>query len=339
MPRRNQGPKLRWLEKRGCYYITWTDGGRSRQRSTGTADRREAEEVFAEWLHIRQRDAGPRDPSQVLINDLLADYAEESAERMTTPQRVGYALVPLSEFWTGKTAAQVSPLTCDEYRRWRDRSDGTIRRELGVMRAALNHAFSARRLTQQIPVLLPERPPSRDRWLTRTEAAQLLRAARAGGKSRGHLPMFILIGLYTGKRKEAILSLRWSQVDLERGLIDWETPGRRITKKRRGRNPINPKLLAHLRRARRWGNDLGPVVSYAGKPVLDVKRGFASACRRAGLHDVSPHTLRHTCATWLMQAGVPTWEASGFLGMSEETLIRVYGHHHPDHQRSAATAF
>jgi integrase len=54
---------------------------------------------------------------------------------------------------------------------------------------------------------------------------------------------------------------------------------------------------------------------------------------------VTPHTLRHTCATWLMQAGVPKWEAAGFLAMSMDTLERVYGHHHPDHYSEAANAF
>jgi len=32
-----------------------------------------------------------------------------------------------------------------------------------------------------------------------------------------------------------------------------------------------------------------------------------------------------------MQVGVNTWEAAGFLGMSEKTLRDVYGHHHPDY--------
>jgi integrase len=53
---------------------------------------------------------------------------------------------------------------------------------------------------------------------------------------------------------------------------------------------------------------------------------------------VTPHTLRHTTATWLMQSGVPMWEVAGFLGMSRETLERVYGHHHPDFLRAAAEA-
>jgi hypothetical protein len=38
----------------------------------------------------------------------------------------------------------------------------------------------------------------------------------------------------------------------------------------------------------------------------------------------------------MMQAGVPIWEAAGFLGMSTKTLERVYGHHAPDHQERAA---
>jgi hypothetical protein len=37
-----------------------------------------------------------------------------------------------------------------------------------------------------------------------------------------------------------------------------------------------------------------------------------------------------------MRAGVDRWEAAGFLGMSVEMLNRVYGHHHPDHLRTAA---
>ena len=65
------------------------------------------------------------------------------------------------------------------------------------------------------------------------------------------MPLFILIGLYTGRRKEAILSLRWPQVDLDAGRIDFEVAGRRRTNKKRGKVPIPPRLLPHLRRAKR----------------------------------------------------------------------------------------
>jgi hypothetical protein len=38
-----------------------------------------------------------------------------------------------------------------------------------------------------------------------------------------------------------------------------------------------------------------------------------------------------TAATWLIQIGVNTWNAAGFLGMSEKMLRDVYSHHHPDY--------
>src|SRR3982074_1459616 len=83
-------------------------------------------------------------------------------------------------------------------------------------------------------------------------------------------------------------------------------------------------------------------VEWNGKPISSVKTGFGSAVRLAGLGgaagNVTPHTLRHTAATWLMQRAAPMWEAAGFLGMSEKTLRDTYGHHHPDHLRGAADA-
>lgn len=56
----------------------------------------------------------------------------------------------------------------------------------------------------------------------------------------------------------------------------------------------------------------------------------------AGLKGVTPHVLRHTAATWLMQAGEDPWKAAGLLGMTVKTLLGTYGHHHPEHQAGAA---
>ncbi|WP_461357451.1 tyrosine-type recombinase/integrase [Bradyrhizobium sp. USDA 4454] len=84
-------------------------------------------------------------------------------------------------------------------------------------------------------------------------------------------------------------------------------------------SPAPTRLLAHLRRwqDRKLINTC--FVEFNGKPVASVKKGFKSAVDLARLPGkVTPHTLRHTAATWLMQRGVPTWEAAGFLGMSAE---------------------
>ena len=182
---------------------------------------------------------------------------------------------------------------------------GTVRRELGAPRAAINHAFSEGRLTRKVAVHLPERSPARDRWLTREEAASVIKASKTP-QARLYLPLFILIGLYTGRRKEAILSLRWPQVDPKAKLIDFEVEGREQTNKKRGKVRIPDRLLPHLVRARRRGTELGYVLHDHGKRIADVKKGFAAACRRAGLERrVMPHTLRHTAAHSADEGGRP----------------------------------
>ena len=93
---------------------------------------------------------------------------------------------------------------------------------------------------------------------------------------------------------------------------------------------------------RRWvrrGVVTSHFVEWQGAPVKSVKTGFRHAVELAGLWGkVTPHTLRHTAGTWLMQRGVPIWQAAGYLGMSAEVLERTYGHHHPDYMRAAAHA-
>jgi integrase len=64
-------------------------------------------------------------------------------------------------------------------------------------------------------------------------------------------------------------------------------------------------------------------VEFSGKPVASVKKGFSAAVALARLTGkVTPHTPRHTAATWLMQRGVPVREVAGFLGTSAEVLRR-----------------
>jgi hypothetical protein len=63
------------------------------------------------------------------------------------------------------------------------------------------------------------------------------------------------------------------------------------------------------------------VVEWQGRPVKWINTVFSAAARDAELEGtVTPHTLRHTAATWLMQGGVDLWTAAGFLGMTVETV-------------------
>jgi integrase len=354
MPRRGSGPRLRFLDKRDCYYIVWSERGRSRERSTGTRDRGEAEIELARFLRARAVRSGPRDPAEVLVTEILTDYMERHAPQVRAPARIAYAVEPLAAYWAGRTLAEISPRTCEAYGRKRERSQSTVRRELGVLRAAVQFAFANGDITRPVPVALPAEAPARNRWLTRQEAAMLVAGAlgfmpvvydvatrlpsrwKRIARPSYHLARFILIGLYTGRRKEAVLSLRWPAIDLARGWIDFRRAGEAETKKRRGRCRIPDRLLPHLKRVRRHPHEVGAVITWRGRGLADVQTSFDAAARRVFLEDVSPHTLRHTAASWLMQAGHDPWKVAEFLSMSLTTLLKVYGHHHPEEQSEIA---
>jgi integrase len=215
------------------------------------------------------------------------------------------------------------------------------------LRAAVNFAHRHGRITSAPFVFLPDKPEGKSRWLTHAEAAALVRAARRARStaglsyatsSRAYLPLFILLALHTGARKEALLSLRWPQVDFERNVIDLNPPGRRRTAKGRSVIPIPDRLKTLLRLARDRGTDLGYVLHQNGNRILDIKKSFARACRDAGLSGVTPHTLRHTCGTWLAQRGVDLWEVAGWLGQTHARTTELYAHHHPDHFQAAKRA-
>lgn len=272
--------------------------------------------------------------------EALAIYAEQHAPTTADPTRIGYAITALLKFWSSYSLGQITPLACRRYVKARGVAPGTSRRELGTLSAAISFMFKNALLTRPVAVELPAKPASKDRWLTVQEAARLLGAARtAGGRSRQYLPLFILIALYTGARKEAILSLHWSQIDLDNGVMDFAIPGRAATKKVRPKLPIPDRIKPFLRYAwQRRSSDTGPVLHLDGKPLLRIDKGFRLAVAKAGLEGVTPHTLRHTRGTWLAQSGVPLWNIAGWLGQTTATTEKIYIHHHPDHLDAAKKA-
>jgi integrase len=144
--------------------------------------------------------------------------------------------------------------------------------------------------------------------------------------------LFVVLALHTTKRSNAILALRWEHINDD--LIHF---GQGVGNKRRGDVPINVTLADALAAARERATT-EYVIEYGGKPVRSVKKGFQTACRRAGLADVTPHTLRHTGATWMAMAGVKMEEIARVLGNSVAVCERIYAKYHPDYLRRAVSA-
>lgn len=354
MPKRNTGYRLRWIDRRKAFYIVWYEQGRERLRATGETDGKRAEAVLATFIRAVHRPTdGPRPAHEVTVGEVLDYYGKNKGAFAKDPARIGYAIDALLPFWADKMIADVNDEACAKYLEQRNRAPGTTRRELGTLSAAIEYGVG-RVIEVGRPVALPPKPPSKDRYLTREEAAKLLNAAR-GARSdvRLYLPLFIVLGLYTGARKEAILTLRWSQVNLDKRRLNYKHVDGEETNKRRSHIPISARLLTFLRLAyKRRHSDIGLVVHDKGKPILDiggawdgdtdpksyVQGSFGRACKRAGIIGVTPHTLRHTCGTWMAEQGVPLTDIGKFLGHTAARTTELYDHHRPDYQGTAVRA-
>lgn len=372
MPRAKKGPRL-WFrperfDKAGkrVSHGVWVIIDGTKHVSTGCAEgeAEAAQHALARYaVEQFQPPRRERDIEEIRVAEVLAIYDADCRETQANKRTFDGRIVRLNDFFGDMMLADVNGQTCRDYVKDRG-SPGGARRDLEDLRAAINHHAKEGLHRGLVRVALPQKGQARDRWLTRAEVAKLVWAAwryrevqrRHRGKDKGkllptkkrplqHIARFILIAAYTGTRAGAIASASpyraegRSWVDLDAGLFYRLAEGSRATNKRQPPVPIPPHLLEHMRRWKRLNIASSHFIEFAGVPVAEVNKGFARAVSLAKLEGkVTPHTLRHTAATWLMQNGVEIWQAAGYLGMNEDMVRKVYGHHHPDYLRGAAEA-
>ena len=363
--RKSRGPRL-LLRRRAGRDPVWVIRGCGPEVSTGCneADLEGAQRKLAEAITARYeapKTGGRLAATRItdVINVYLKGHGPKTADK---GKWVGYMLTPIEDWWGDKTLSAIHHDNCDAYLKRRLRqgvSDQTVRHELGMLGAAILFYHGSRHgpLDSLPKITLPPKAGQKDNYcLTRKMAADRIRAARRLRQCK-HVIRTILIGVYSGTRSGAAKQLRWvpsphgGWIDLESGVIYRRASGRAEGRKRQPKCRIHARLLPHLRRWKKADEAAGitHVIHYYGKPVKKLRRSWVSVAIEAGharpssdgahwIVDDGPHILRHTAATWLMQAGVDPYEASGFLGMSVETLLETYGHHHPDFQDRAAKA-
>lgn len=346
MPRRAKGLRLylREREGRSAQYVI-VDGEREISTGFGPSDLRLAEQRLGRYAaETFQPNRKQRDPAQVRVLDVLKLYARDVAPTRPSMKTIGFHCKALQPFWGDKTLDDVKGSTCRAYLSTRSTSTGssrkavapsTVRRELKTLQAAINYWHKESPLEAVPKVSLPPEGERRERVLSRKEAAQLLWACRR--RKAKHVARFILIGLATGTRHQAILRLRWGaanlsggNADLSKGIIYRRGSAERETSKRRPPVRIAGKLHSQMGRWQRQdaANGISMVIHHNGAPIAKMKRAWAGVVKEAGLgKDVTPHVLRHTAATWALWAGKTIWEVAGLIGADASTVERVYGHH------------
>jgi integrase len=371
-------PKRPGGAKRWVILDTTASGQRiERSTGAFEADRAAAEKAFAAYLAEKHvPDFGEGRPDQVLIADALAYYGEAKANKITRQDTLALTLIRLGEFFLGRTVNDITEKACRDYVAWRcnlgdargsnkwstkantprQLKPTTARNDLITLQAAIRYCVQNRKLTRAVPIHKPPPAEARPRMLTTDEAVRLLWGAlgfdqhgkRHSRRINHHVARFILTGLYTGTRHDRILRLQWVEslsdgwVDLEKGILHRKGASEPETKKRAPSVPMSEKLWAHMRRWRARSNRY--VIEHDGSNIDDISRGFDAAVELAGLATddpamkVTPHTLRHTCVSWMLAAGKSPFQVGKYVGLTAAMIERTYGHTTEDLQRETANS-
>ena len=172
----------------------------------------------------------------------------------------------------------------------------------------------------------------RERFLSAAETQQLIAAVN---QSPNRLLKYIIpFLLLTGARKREVLDARWCDVDQERSF--WRIP---LTKSGRERHvPLSAAALELLERVpRRKHCDWIFANPKTQKPYVSIFYSWDTARTAAGLSEVRVHDLRHSFASFLVNAGCSLYEVQKILGHSSVIMTQRYSHLSQDSLLRAAS--
>jgi integrase len=273
--------------------------------------------------------------------DLSFDEAAEAFlawadanKRPRTAQTYRQCVKALAVSFAGRRLSTIGAFDVERHKQARLKAGVRVmvNREREVLRALYNRCREWGKYEGENPVVTVKgvrESEGRLRFLEPDEEARLLAAATAPG-----LRAIIFAGLYAGLRIESeALTLAPADVDLRTGLLTVQSAYAKSGKTRRV--PMNATLRAALAplKAQATGGTL--FTSRAGTPYRSIRTAFATACRRAGLTDVTPHVLRHTFASRLVMAGVDLRTVQELGGWSSLELVQRYAHLSPGHKAEA----
>ena len=316
--------------KTGLIQIEWREEGRRRSRSLGHRDwdraKRQADEVAAGRAEGHVPEAAPAEPAPLTLKTLFDIYSDEvtptKGERSQGHDEAAMKMF-LRFFGRDRKPATLSQRDWDRFIRQRRSgkvgpsgrpvSDRTIERDLKLLLAILNWAAKSRDeqghlLLESNPLrglkLPTEKNPTRV-LLTHSEYEALLEVS-VGMDWRFRVAL--VIAHETGHRIGAIRNLRWSDVDMEGGVIRWRAEHEKSGYEHR--TPVTAAALAVLEEARRANPGIGdaPLLPAPKDPSRCVSRPVANdwwgkAEALAGLEPKRGrgwHSLRRKFASDLM---------------------------------------
>jgi integrase len=273
--------------------------------------------------------ARPAEAASHTLGELLERYSREvlPSKRPGTQAHQG----PQLAWWTQQLGHlhldQVTPARLAACRDLlaETRAPATVNRYLAVLSHALTLATREWQWLEVSPLQRVRRlrePRGRVRYLTDEERPRFLAACRAS-HNRCLYPV-VLLALSTGARKQEILSLTWSNIDLQRARL---TLPHTKNGEPRTLPLVGPALeMVHTLASGRRSDTPLLFPRADGRAPLDLRYAFQHALRAAGIADFRFHDLRHSTASYLAMNGASLVEIAEVLGHKTLQMVKRYAH-------------
>jgi integrase len=303
--------------KSAYWWVRFTIGGREVRQSTGTRDRKDAEEFehqlrsrYWRQTHLGEEHHTWKEASERWVRERSGKRSIERDERIFAEYR---ELDPIA-------VRDIDGKSLETIREAREQrvSSSTVNREFALLRSVLNRATKAWHWIDHPPAVPMSRlEPQDPRFLTRAQFQTLVKLLPK------HTADMARLAVATGLRRGNITGLLWSQVDLKEGFA--HIPGSRAKGKRGIPVPLNEEAVAVIKRWR--GKHETHVFVFRKKPVYQVAtRRWREAVKAAGLEGLRFHDLRHTWASWQAQAGTPAYVIRELGGWATDAMVKRYAH-------------
>lgn len=317
----------------GFYYIVYRDGIRRVWLSTHTRVQEEANELYRS---IKPSLESPKIVRLQELADELLKFAKLNY-RKGTVDLFGISFEKFIKCVGNKPLRFVSPMDIEMFKEHLLQQIKKVSANvyLRTLKTAFNTAIRLK-LIQNNPFMgcrLFRIPPQDPIYIPKEEIAKVLFAIH--DRSFRDLVLFAAM---TGMRRGELVSLRWTDIDLNARLIHIRNNDDFTVKGMRRRSiPINRDLFNLLLKKPRESEYV--FVDLHGRPYrgASVTKKFKRTIRSCGLSErIRFHSLRHSFASWLVQSATPLSEVQKLLGHASVVTTQIYTHLEEQHLRGAA---
>lgn len=328
-------------ETSGGYYALLKRGGKQFRKSLATTDRQLAQRRLSEYRDKVHRLTDDTGASRVTFSEFAERWCENAVVRLKEKSAVRKKLSVknLGKFFGPMPVRKIAPRDCEDW--MRARSPGISASTFNNERETLQSLFAVAKregvILDNPAENLPRRKADKSKPVipTREQFASLLSAIQTLDARARHAGTLVELLAYSGMRLNEAVSLRWGDIDFDRGLF-MVTGGERGTKNHEVRAvPIFPNLRAFLDKQREAGE---PETEAFVVPIASAKRAMLSACKKAGLPEFLHHSLRHFFVSNAIEQGVDFKTIAAWVGHKDGGVLvaKTYGHLRDTHSAEMA---